>query len=67
VPGVVGKVGTLMGRHNVDIGNFALGRRGDKDGTEAIAVVQVDTPAPDEVLQEILKLPEIQEARVIKL
>ena len=67
VPGVVGKVGTLLGRHHVNIGNFALGRRGDKDGTEAIAVVQVDTPAPDEVLQEILMLPEIQEARVIKL
>src|SRR5579864_7125585 len=42
VPGVVGKIGTLLGRHNVNIGNFALGRKEMKDGAEAIAVVQVD-------------------------
>src|SRR5579884_2570634 len=28
VPGVVGKIGTLLGKHHVNIGNFALGRSG---------------------------------------
>ena len=50
VPGVIGKVGTLLGRHGVNIGNFALGREDKKEGAEAIAVVQVDSPAPEEVL-----------------
>ena len=45
VPGVIGKIGTLLGRHNVNIGNFALGRREPKMAQEAMAVVQVDSPA----------------------
>jgi D-3-phosphoglycerate dehydrogenase len=67
VPGVIGKVGTLLGRHGVNIGNFALGRKEDKNGAEAIAVVQVDSPAPEAVLQEIEKLPEMHEVRGLKL
>jgi D-3-phosphoglycerate dehydrogenase len=67
VPGVVGKIGTLLGRHNVNIGNFALGRKELKDGAEAIAVVQVDSPAPEAVLQEIGQLPEMHEVRGLKL
>ncbi len=66
VPGVVGKVGTLLGRHNVNIANLALGRSG-QGGADAMAVVQVDTPAPEAVLQEIRQLPEIQEVRGIGL
>jgi D-3-phosphoglycerate dehydrogenase / 2-oxoglutarate reductase len=67
VPGVVGKIGTLLGRHNVNIGNFALGRKELKDGAEAIAVVQVDSPAPEAVLQEIAQLPEMHEVRGLRL
>lgn len=67
VPGVVGKIGTLLGRHGVNIGNFALGRKEVKDGAEAMAVVQVDSPASEEVLQEIGRLPEIQEVRGVRL
>jgi len=32
-----------------------------------MAVVQVDSPAPEAVLQEIARLPEIQEVRGIRL
>jgi D-3-phosphoglycerate dehydrogenase len=67
VPGVVGKVGTLLGKHGVNIANFALGRKEAKDGAEAMSVVQVDSPASEEVLQEIGRLPEIQEVRGIRL
>lgn len=67
VPGVVGKVGTILGRHNVNIGNFALGRSSQHIGAEANAVVQVDTPAPEAVLQELRQLPDIQEVRGMRL
>jgi len=67
VPGVVGKIGSLLGQHKVNIANFALGRKEAKDGAEAMAVVQVDSPAPEVVLQEIARLPEIQEVRGIRL
>jgi D-3-phosphoglycerate dehydrogenase len=67
VPGVVGKVGSILGRGKVNIANLALGRSSDKIGADAIAVVQVDSPAPESVLQEIRQLPEIQEVRGIRL
>src|SRR4029077_8599985 len=66
VPGVVGKVGTLLGKHGVNIANFALGSKEAKDGAEAMSVVQVDSPASEEVLQEIGRLPEIEEVRGIR-
>ena len=68
VPGVVGKIGSLLGRHNLNIANLALGRGGDKGGyVEAMSVVQVDSPAPEEVLQEIRRLPEIEEVVGVKI
>jgi D-3-phosphoglycerate dehydrogenase len=67
VPGVVGKVGTILGRGKVNIANLALGRSAKQIGAEAIAVVQVDTPAPESVLQELRGLPEIEEVRAIVL
>ena len=67
VPGVVGKVGTTLGRHNVNIANFALGRTSNQSGAEAIAVVQVDSPAPEPVLDELAALKEIEEVRGVRL
>jgi D-3-phosphoglycerate dehydrogenase / 2-oxoglutarate reductase len=63
VPGVVGKIGTTLGRHRVNIANFALGR----SGQEAIAVVQVDTPANEAVLDELRGLAEIKDVRGVRL
>jgi D-3-phosphoglycerate dehydrogenase len=63
VPGVVGKIGTLLGQHNINIGNFALGR----SGAEAIAVVEVDSPALEDVLEELRRLPEFQEIRSVRI
>jgi D-3-phosphoglycerate dehydrogenase / 2-oxoglutarate reductase len=63
VPGVVGKIGTTLGRHRVNIANFALGR----SGQEAIAVVQVDTPANEAVLDELRRLEEIKDVRGVRL
>jgi D-3-phosphoglycerate dehydrogenase / 2-oxoglutarate reductase len=65
VPGVVGKVGTILGKHNVNIANFSLGR-GQAGNGEAIAVVQVDNAPPETALQELQQAPEIQEVRFIQ-
>jgi len=63
VPGVVGTIGTILGKHKINIGNFALGRAGDL----ALAVVQVDTPAPEAVLQEIRSVTDIQDVHGVEL
>ena len=67
-PGVIGDVGTMLGRHGVNIANFALGR-GDAG---AIGVVNVDEDASsaralDAAVGEIRRLPAIREAWVIRL
>ena len=50
-PGVIGEIGTILGKHGVNIANFALGRN---DG-HAVGVVIVDetAPIPEVVLAEL--------------
>jgi D-3-phosphoglycerate dehydrogenase len=66
-PGVIGEVGTILGRHRVNIANFALGR--GEGG--AIGVVNVDeepgTAALDKAVEEIRRVPAIKEAWVVRL
>ena len=68
VPGVIGKIGTILGEHGVNIANFALGR--DRSGIQpvkALAVVQVDAPVSEAVLRALLGIEAIFEARLVRL
>jgi D-3-phosphoglycerate dehydrogenase len=68
VPGVIGKIGTILGEYGVNIANFALGR--DRSGlkpVKALAVVQVDAPVSDAVLEALLKIEALLEVRLVKL
>jgi D-3-phosphoglycerate dehydrogenase len=65
VPGVIGRIGTILGDHKINIANFALGR--DIQGGEAVGLVQVDGPVAEEVLTEIRSIPAIRVARVVEL
>jgi D-3-phosphoglycerate dehydrogenase len=71
VPGVIGKVGTILGEHKINIANFSLGRRGNgadkKQAREAVAVVHVDGRVPEDVLKELCKTPAIEHARALTL
>jgi len=63
-PGVIGDIGTLLGRHRVNIANFALGR----DGNSAVGVVIVDAETvADSVLEEIRKVKGIREVRLVRV
>ncbi len=68
VPGVIGRVGTILGQHRINIANFSLGRR-EHDGKtpEAIAVVHVDDPVPPLVLEELRQIEAVRVARAIRL
>jgi D-3-phosphoglycerate dehydrogenase len=52
-PGMLGKIGTILGEANINIGNMSLGRR-EKAG-EAMVVFSVDTPVDDATLATISK------------
>src|SRR5260370_4258731 len=65
VPGVIGKVGTVLGSHKVNIANFALGPR-PGEGSDAIAVVQVDTKVPEAALAELRKIDAVKLAKTMR-
>ncbi len=68
VPGVIGKIGTTLGEHGVNIANFALGReRAGAKPVKALAVVQVDAPVPAAVLDSLTAIEAILEARPVEL
>jgi len=70
VPGVIGRIGTVLGERGINIGNFALGRaeRGSSGApVEAIAVVQVDEPAPENVIEELRRLDAMKDVRSVRL
>jgi D-3-phosphoglycerate dehydrogenase len=67
-PGVIGEVGTILGRHRVNIANFALGR----NQTGAVGIVNVDEEASlpgalDAAVEAIRRVPAIREAWVVRL
>ncbi|HTU00811.1 MAG TPA: ACT domain-containing protein, partial [Candidatus Sulfotelmatobacter sp.] len=65
VPGVIGFMGTLLGKHNVNIAGMALGRR--ERGGRAVSVVNVDDAVPPEVLAEIRQMPNIVYAKLVRV
>ena len=65
VPGVIGRVGTLLGKHNINIANFSLGRIRNSD--EAIGIVNVDQNVPPEVIGELRAIQAVRQARVIEI
>lgn len=51
LPGMIGKIGTIMGTHNINIASMNLGRR-EKKG-EAMVILSLDSAAPENVILEI--------------
>lgn len=69
VPGVIGKVGSILGEHKINIANFSLGRESEHaaEPCAAVAVVHVDGPVPNEVLDELRKIPAVQQAEAVRV
>lgn len=71
VPGVIGRVGTILGEEKINIANFSLGRpaagQDSSQPQEAIAVVHVDGLVPDGVLAKLRKIPAVQTAKAVRL
>jgi D-3-phosphoglycerate dehydrogenase / 2-oxoglutarate reductase len=63
VPGVVGRVGTVLGQHDINIANFSLGRGPE---SSAVAVVQVDGDVTDAVLESLRGIETILKAKAIR-
>lgn len=65
VPGVIGRVGTLLGEAEVNIAEYHQARL--QIGGEALAAISVDGRVPHEVLSRLEMLPEILEVRQVEM
>jgi len=64
-PGLIGRIGTVLGEAGINIGGFMLGREAPKK--EAISFISVDQPVPPEVMQKIGSEESILEVREVNL
>jgi D-3-phosphoglycerate dehydrogenase len=79
VPGVVGRVGTVLGRNQINIASFSLGRAAKQkvcaaaQGTselrplEAIAVIQVDQQPTSAVIEELKRIEQVTSVKLVRL
>jgi D-3-phosphoglycerate dehydrogenase len=79
LPGVIGGIGTILGKHGINIARFSLGRepdarpvpagpRHEQAARRAMAIVQSDSAVPNAVLEEIRgKVSAVKDARSIYL
>ncbi len=71
VPGVIGHVGTVLGRNRINIANFSLGRRDiaivPGEPHEAVAVVSTDELVPESVLAQLRENPAVEFARSVEM
>jgi D-3-phosphoglycerate dehydrogenase / 2-oxoglutarate reductase len=66
-PGVIGQIGTTLGKLGVNIATFALGRREAHRGADAVSLVHVDGEVTDSILGPIRAIPAITQAKLLRL
>src|SRR5207244_11056184 len=64
-PGIIGKIGTLMGDNKINIATMTVGR--DASGGTALAILNVDSPVPAEIARRLEAEPGILWTRTIRL
>jgi len=72
VPGVIGFLGTCLGKNGVNVANFALGRqdesaRKNREPLTAISIVETDEPVPDSVIVQLFENTAVKFARRVVL
>ncbi len=66
-PGVIGSIGMLLGRYDVNIAGMQVGRHLPRRGGEAIMVLNVDDEIPEAALEELKEIAGIETAYVVSL
>lgn len=64
-PGVIGSLGTLLGKNKVNIAGMTFGR--DKPGGKAVSALNIDSAVSNQILNEIKKLDNILSVKLVKL
>lgn len=65
MPGIIGAVGTILGKHKINIAQMAVGREKAYPGGPAIGVLNLDTPPAREALDEVLNVEGVHRVKHI--
>ncbi len=63
-PGFIGRLGTLLGDAGINIATFHVGR--EAAGANAIALIEIDGAIPPKVLDEVRRIPHVQQAKPLR-
>ncbi len=63
-PGFIGRLGTALGEHSVNIATFSLGRK--EQGSDAIALLEVDGEVADRVIEDIQGLEGVIQVKALR-
>jgi D-3-phosphoglycerate dehydrogenase / 2-oxoglutarate reductase len=66
-PGVIGQVGTMLGKYGVNIATFALGRKAPTQGAQAVSLVRLDGEVFNSILEPIRGIAAITYAKLLRL
>jgi D-3-phosphoglycerate dehydrogenase len=64
-PGMIGRVGTIAGEHDINISFMEVARSGPR--SVATMVVGLDDPVPEKVLAEFLSIPHVKSIRIVDI
>jgi D-3-phosphoglycerate dehydrogenase / 2-oxoglutarate reductase len=67
VPGIIGRVGTVFGQHQVNIGQMSVGRAGNQPGGHAIGVLNLDGVPPKIALDQLMAISAIEKVQMVEL
>jgi D-3-phosphoglycerate dehydrogenase len=67
VPGIIGRVGTVFGQHQVNIGQMSVGRANQQPGGHAIGVLNLDCVPPRVALEQLMAIQAIEKIHLIEL
>jgi len=65
LPGVVGGIGTILGKDNINIAGMTFGRI--KPGGDAITVLNIDGKPSDDIIKKLSKMKDINDVKAMKL
>jgi D-3-phosphoglycerate dehydrogenase / 2-oxoglutarate reductase len=67
VPGIIGRVGTVFGQHQVNIGQMSVGRASQQPGGHAIGVLNLDGVPPKVAMEQLLAISSIEKVQMVEL
>ena len=67
VPGLIGAIGTALGKHNINISCMALGREQSAPGGKSIAILNLDNEPTTALIAEIQAHPDVTGVQLVKL